>query len=356
MIREGSGIGSLMVVHQPPALLADKDEVLLRTFADQAVIAIQNARLFNETKEALARQTASADILRVISQSPTDVLPVFDAIVSAAVRLLALRHGLRVPSAAADAISVDAGATPAGPIDVAMPDLPLDPAHNFPARTAASKTMLHLPDWSAIELPEHERRIHEAFGVDSALYLPMLRGDECIGLLWSRLQASDAFSDKEIALAESFRDQALIAIENVRLFNETKQSLERQTATADILRVISGSPTDVQPVFDAIVATARRLRPSTFVALLRRDGEHFAIAAHSGADDGGFRASETATPIDPAANFPSRVFVEQAMLHIPDWSAIELPAARTRRSRADGHPLVADAAARAATTSATACW
>ena len=150
-------------------------------------------------------------------------------------------------------ISVEAGATPAGPMDVGMPELPLDPEHNFPARTAASKTMLHLPDWGAIELPEHERGIHEAFGVASALYLPLLRGDECIGLLSFGNSRARTFSDKEIALAESFRDQALIAIENMRLFNETQEALEQQTASAEVLRVIGNSVSDTAPVFERIL-------------------------------------------------------------------------------------------------------
>jgi GAF domain-containing protein/CheY-like chemotaxis protein len=282
MISNGRGIGSIMVFRRDLRPFTDAEAAMLQTFADQAVIAIQNARLFRETNEALASQTASAEILRVMSRSPTDVHPVFAAVVGTAVRLLDCDMAF-VFRCTADAISVDAGATPAGPMDVGMPELPLDPSHNFPARTVASKAMLHLPDWTAIELPEHERRIHEHFGVAAALYLPMLRDDECVGLLSFGRSRPQAFSGKEIALAESFRDQAVIAIENVRLFNETKQALERQTATAEVLQVIGASMNDAQPVFDAIVRAAARLFGSNAV-LADYDGALIHMRASMNAD------------------------------------------------------------------------
>ena len=137
--------------------------------------------------------------------------------------------------------------------------IPIDPQANFPSRAISEKRTLHLPDWSAIELPEFERGIQARLGINSALYMPLLRKGECIGLLAMAGKRTNIFGANEITLAESFRDQALIAIENTRLFNETKEALERQTATADILKVIAGSPDDVQPVFDAIASSARRL-------------------------------------------------------------------------------------------------
>jgi signal transduction histidine kinase/CheY-like chemotaxis protein len=135
----------------------------------------------------------------------------------------------------------------------------VDAAANFPSRAIVSKNLLHLPDWSAIPLPPHEQFIHDHLGVRSALYLPLLRGDECIGLLVFGVNRPRVFSAKEIAVAESFRDQARIAIENTRLFNETKEALERQTATAEVLQVISGSMADSQPVFEKILDSCQRL-------------------------------------------------------------------------------------------------
>jgi GAF domain-containing protein len=259
MTWDGRGIGTIDIICMPPRVFSEADLGLVKTFADQAVIAIQNARLFNETQEALAHQTASADILRVISSSPTDVQPVFDAIVTTAIKRLGCDVAI-VQICSGDTYSPKALATPAGLMPVpGSTVLPIDPEANFPSRAIASKAMLHLQDWSTIELPAHERARHEQLGLNSALYLPLLRGDACVGVLVLGTKRAHGFNDKAVALAESFRDQAVIAIENVRLFNETREALERQTATAEILKVISSSPTDTQPVFDAILRSAARL-------------------------------------------------------------------------------------------------
>ena len=268
---------------------SDKQIALLQTFADQAVIAIENARLFNETKEALERQTATSDILRVISQSPTDVQPVFDAIVLAAVRLIRcdiaffLRCETTTYTAVARATSegLQAAIRPPQPT-------PIDPGANFPSRAIVAKTTLHLPDWSLIELPEYERRIHEAFGIKSSLYLPLLRKGECIGLLALAGKRANIFGENEIALAESFRDQAVIAIENTRLFNEVKartedlsEALQQQTATADVLKIISRSSVDLETVLDTLVDTVARLcRADQATMFRRRDDKYHLVAAH----------------------------------------------------------------------------
>ena len=223
------------------------------------MIAIQNARLFNETQEALAHQTASTDILRVISSSPTDVQPVFDTIVNTAVKHLGCDIAI-VQICSGDSYSPKAMATPAGLAPVpGSAVMPVDPEANFPSRAIVSKTMLHVRDWSAVELPAHEKVRHEQLGLNSTLYLPLLRGDVCVGVLVLGSKRANAFNDKAIVLAESFRDQAVIAIENVRLFNDTKEALEQQKATADILRVISGSVADTQPVFDKILDSCKLL-------------------------------------------------------------------------------------------------
>jgi GAF domain-containing protein len=267
--REGKAIGALIVYRDRLEPFTDVEMAVQQTFADQAAIAIENARLFKVTEESLARQTATSDILRVISQSQTDVQPVFDAIVLTAVRLLRcdIAFVLRCDGATYSPAAV---ATPEGPMaDRGPANLPIDPDANFPSRAIVGQRMLHLPDWSLIDLPEHERRIHELFGVNSALYLPLLRDGECIGLLALAGKRPGIFGENEIALAESFRDQALIAIENVRLFNETQEALERQTATADILKVIAGSPSDTTPVFEAIAHSAKRLLGGFSAAVFR---------------------------------------------------------------------------------------
>ncbi|RPH60197.1 MAG: GAF domain-containing protein, partial [Burkholderiales bacterium] len=229
-----------------------------------------------------ASQTASAEILRVMSRSLTDVRPVFEAIVANAVKLLVCDSAF-VMRRDGNTFSVGAAATPDGLLRDLPSGLPIDPNANFPSRVILGKQMLHLPDWSAVELPDFERAISEKFGIQAALYLPMLRDGECVGLLSFANRQPGAFTDKEIALAESFRDQALIAIENVRLFNETREALERQTASAEILSVISSSVADAAPVFEKILESCKKLFASAEHGILLIDEQGRArIAAHHG--------------------------------------------------------------------------
>jgi GAF domain-containing protein len=266
--REGKAIGVLVIYRDRLLPFTPEELALQQSFADQAVIAIENARLFNETREALARQTATSDILRVISQSPTDVQPVFDEIVLTAARLLRCDSFILNHDGATYWCA--AMASPQGPHPIlAAEKVTIDPDANFPSRAIVGKKNLHVPDWSVIDLPDYERGIREMYGINSALYLPLLREGECIGVLGLARKQAGKLGESEIALAESFRDQALIAIENTRLFNETREALERQTATADILKVIASSPSDVQPVFEAIASSSNRLIGGFSTAVFR---------------------------------------------------------------------------------------
>ena len=270
--REGKAIGALIVYRDRLAPFTDEELALLQSFADQAVIAIENARLFNETREALARQTATADILRVISQSPTDVQPVFDAIVLSAVRLLGCDRSLHVALRWHAASGPSPGAGTEGPLPIDHAAEGADrPRRQLPvARDRAKEDRCICRIGRCIDLPEFERGIHKTLGFNSsALSAACCARAECIGAARARPKQAGVFDENEIALAESFRDQALIAIENARLFNETKEALERQTATADILKVIASSPSDVQPVFEAIATSANRLIGGFSTAVLR---------------------------------------------------------------------------------------
>ena len=273
----GTSLGVISVQStQREGMYGADDQRLLSTLAANVGVALQNARLFNETQEALSHQTASADILRVISSSPTDVQPVFDAIVDTAIRLLACDFTalLRYDGAT---FSVVAQATPDG-----LPWIWVSASGgstrraNFPSRVILSKSMLHIPDWTRSSSATREGRPC----ADRRRLVPhaaTASKDECIGVLVLARDKAGPFHDKEIALATSFVDQAVIAIENVRLFNETQEALSHQTASADILRVISSSPTDVTPVFDAIAKNAVTLCGSLFANVFRFDGEllHF---------------------------------------------------------------------------------
>ncbi len=326
MLRDGEVIGAIGTAHADGKPFDPHQVALIESFADQAVIAIGNVHMFNETQEALQRQTASADILRVISESPTDVQPVFDAIVTSAVRLIGCDRVviLRCDDAAFwAAASADAN----GLRTIAdATRIPIDPAANFPSRVIRSGTSLHVPDRSQAELPEHERQVWESVGIQSGLQLPLQRQGRCIGVLSLMRMRVSHFTDAQIALAESFCDQAMIAIDNTRLFNETQEALQRQTASADILRVISQSPTDVLPVFDAITAAVCRLLSVQGAYAFLRKGDGFSIVSHSANGRTEPRpASLDVHPIDADGDFPSWVLVHKQMLHIPDWSAIELP-------------------------------
>jgi signal transduction histidine kinase len=262
LLREGNPIGAIVVGWEQAGPISPVHEQLLKTFADQAVIAVENVRLFNETKEALERQTATSEILRVISSSTTDVQPVFDAIVESGLKLF-----------------------PDALVSVALPEdghvrlaavAARDPAEceqwrkrfPFPLTRAymhgvalLERRLFDVPDVAANTDPELAAGIKNflASGLRAQTTVPMMRGDAAIGAISVVRREPGPLTDKQIALLRTFADQAVIAIENVRLFNETRESLEQRTATSEILRVISDSTGDVKPILDAVAERATRL-------------------------------------------------------------------------------------------------
>ena len=161
----------------------------------------------------------------------------------------------------------------------------------------------------------------------SQVFAPMQWEGKGIGALYIIRQPVNAFSDKEVALLETFADQAVIAIQNARLFNDTQEALQQQTASAEVLKVISESPSDVQPVFNAIMDTAYQLSENcSFVSVVRCEPGSFRQMAFRQGDKISREPSAKVHPIDPRANLPSRVIQSKSMLHIPDWAKIELPA------------------------------
>ncbi len=330
MLRKGHAFGGLHVSRMKAdgknTSFSAREINILEAFADQAVIAIQNARLFNETQTALVRQTASADILRVISGAQQDATPVFAAIAEAAVPLmqcdsvvLVIRQGDRFIPAA--------GVTPDGALDkLSASPVGLDPAMNYPSQAMIDRRVVHIPDWSIADLPPQEVNAGRKFGLKSALYLPLLRSGESVGcLIFSRTDRVRSFNDEEIDLAHSFGDQAVIAIENARLFDETQSALARQTASAEILKVISQSPDDIRPVFEEIVQAGVQLVSSDGVTAMICDDASFwpvACASKDGLDEIKQGSPNT---IDPEANFPSQVIRSGEIMHLPDWTTIDLP-------------------------------
>ncbi len=260
LLRGREPIGLISVTRAGHGGFADRHVQLLKTFAAQAVIAIENARLFNNTREALERQTATADILKVIASSPTDVQPVFDAIAESARRLLA-SHTAVVTRVIDDVIHLAAStAESEAPAHAAQGLLPYPlSSDRIHARVARTGQLAANTDAPNSDLPPHIKEFARELGWRSMLVVPMLRNGIAIGTIGITRREAGAFDDKTVGLLKTFADQAVIAIENARLFNETQQALERQTATSEVLQVISSSPGDLKPVFERMLAKAMHL-------------------------------------------------------------------------------------------------
>ncbi len=254
---------------------------MLQTFADQAVIAIDNVRLINETKEALEQQTAISEILRVISSSPGDVRPMLNAVAERALKLcdaaqstivLVEQGELRCVAAYGSTQTLDQGET-----------MPLNRG-SVAGRAIIDGVAFQVEDLaleSEDEMPVG-RELQRRVGHHTALAVPLMREDRAIGAIQLWRMVTKRFNDKQISLVSTFADQAAIAIENVRLFNETKEALEQQTAVAEILRVISSSPTDVQPVLDAIAERAARLCDASSASMYLTEGDALRHLASKG--------------------------------------------------------------------------
>jgi two-component system NtrC family sensor kinase len=302
--REGKAIGVLIIYRDRLLPFTPEELALQQSFADQAVIAIENARLFNETREALERQTATAEILKVIASSPTDVQPVFDVIVERAVRLCGGRMG-RVYRYHDGVIQMVAGhglsAPGLGKVQQVFPRPATDD-------TIAGQVMLSRQPYFVTDIkyddsvPGLSRQMIEALGTRSQVTVPMLRSGEPIGAITVGWADPGAYEDQQVTLLQTFADQAVIAIENVRLFNETREALERQTATADILKVIASSPSDVQPVFDAIAASANKLLGGFSTAVFRFVDDIAHLAAFTPTTPAADRVLQSSFPM-PLANF-----------------------------------------------------
>lgn len=256
LMNRGTAVGMISVTREETGAFAPDLVQLLQTFADQAVIAIENARLFNETRETLERQTATADILRVMAASPSDVQPVFDAIAANANRLIGgfSTAVLRYIDGAAHLAAFTPG-DPAGD-RVLQASFPAPFAQFPPYQLTANGQSAQLPD---TELEPAAREIARARGFRSMLFTPLMSEGEVKGVIIATRRTTGAFAEHHVRLLQTFADQAVIAVKNVSLFNATKDALERQTATADILKVIAASPADVTPVFQAISDSAKAL-------------------------------------------------------------------------------------------------
>jgi GAF domain-containing protein len=325
MLREGVPIGVLSLVRNEVRPFSDKQVDLVTTFADQAAIAIENVRLFDEVQartrelsESLQQQTATADVLKVISRSAFDLKTVLRTLVESAAQLCEAQQAIVTERGDDGVYRLATSFGYPEEFDEYMRQNPLAPGRETTTgRVALEGKVVHIPD--VLADPEYTfPKGQQLGGYRSNLGVPLLRDGVPIGAFVLTRTVVKAFTDKQIELVETFADQAVIAIENVRLLSELRESLQQQTATADVLKVISRSTFDLQTVLNTLTESAVRLCAADRAVIFQRDGDLYRLGANYGfSSEAGQYAAEH--PLRPGrGSVIGRVALEGRAIHIPD--------------------------------------
>jgi GAF domain-containing protein len=321
LIRGDQAIGALSVIRVAPGPLSGKQLATLKTYADQAIIAIENTRLLNELRESLQRQTATSEVLSVISSSPANIQPVLEIIGERAERLCDAETSV-VSIVDGDLIRLASihGMTEAG-VEAARRAFPMRfTDETVTARAVRTRSVCHVAD--VLSDPQYQQKdTARVSGYRGCLGVPMVRDEQVVGAIFVARRQPGLFSDAQVQLLKTFADQAVIAIENVRLFNETKTSLEQQTATADVLKIISRSAFDLRPVLQTLVESAARFCAADKAQIIReKNGGFYTAEAYGYSRE--FMDYIKNIPIKPERGTASgRALVEGRVVHIADVRA-----------------------------------